>query len=82
MKNLITTPCLILAVFNRSMGMSWSVNTATKDWNTYSKGDYATALRELKTLAEQGNGNAQSTLGIMYVFGQGILQDYTRTHIW
>jgi hypothetical protein len=42
----------------------------------YNKKDYATALREWKPLAAQGNASAQSNLGVMYENGQGVAQDY------
>ena len=48
----------------------------------YKKGDYATALREFKSLAEQGNANAQVSLGVMYADGQGVLQDYKQAAKW
>jgi len=32
----------------------------------YQKGDYATALKLMKPLAEQGNVNAQYNIGVMY----------------
>lgn len=48
----------------------------------YEKGDYATALREWQPFAEQGNAFAQSHLGLMYVQGQGVLQDYVYAHMW
>ena len=32
----------------------------------YHRGDYETALRELRPLAEQGDADAQYNLGIMY----------------
>ncbi len=39
-------------------------------WNegvaAYNRGDYATALREWRPLAEQGNADAQFFLGVMY----------------
>ncbi len=38
----------------------------------YSRGDYATALREWRPLAEQGKANAQCTLGLMYDNGEGV----------
>ena len=41
----------------------------------YEMGDYATALRECRPLAEQGLAVAQSNLGIMYFEGKGVLQD-------
>jgi len=40
------------------------------------RGDYATALREWKPLAEQGNASAQYNLGLMYCKGEGVLQDW------
>ena len=38
-------------------------------------GDNATALQELRPLAEQGNAYAQTILGLMYDNGQGVPQD-------
>tara|TARA_R110000796_G_scaffold65870_3_gene151900 strand:- start:21 stop:1076 length:1056 start_codon:yes stop_codon:yes gene_type:complete len=49
--------------------------------------DYATALKELKPLAEQGNASAQNGLGLMYSLGasflrKGVLQDNLTAHMW
>jgi TPR repeat protein len=41
----------------------------------YRRGDYATALRELKPVAEQGNAYAQYYLGRMYRLGKGVPQN-------
>ncbi len=38
----------------------------------YERGDYETALREFRPLAEQGNALAQHNLGVMYDNGQGV----------
>ena len=38
-------------------------------WETYERGDYATALKELRPLAEQGDAYAQGILGLMYDHG-------------
>ena len=32
--------------------------------------------------AEQGDADAQYTLGMMYGTGDGVLQDYVRAHMW
>ena len=48
----------------------------------YSRGDYATALKEWKPLAEQGQASAQSNLGVMYDNGQGVPQDYAEAVKW
>ena len=46
------------------------------------RGDYATALREWRPLAEQGNAEAQYNLGNMYRKGLGVPQDYGEAVQW
>jgi uncharacterized protein len=53
-----------------------------KGYYAYQKGDFATALKEWKPIAEQGRASAQSNLGLMYKNGYGVLQDYIRAHMW
>jgi uncharacterized protein len=48
----------------------------------YDKGVYATALRLLRPLAEQGEANAQYNLGLMFDNGQGVPQDYATAVSW
>ncbi len=48
----------------------------------YQRGDYATAIRELRLLCEQGNADAQFSLGAMYRYGLGVPQDYAQAHMW
>ena len=48
----------------------------------YERGDYATALREFRPLAEQGAAAAQNNLGVMYKKGQGVPQDYASAVKW
>lgn len=48
----------------------------------YKRGDYATALKVLRPLAEQGDASAQSDLGVMYEKGQGVPQDYKEAVRW
>lgn len=45
-------------------------------------GDYATALKLWKPLAESGDAEAQYNLGWMYDNGYGLLQDHKRAHMW
>ena len=49
---------------------------------TYSRGDYAGALRLLQPLAERGEVEAQYNLGIMYDKGQGVKRDYVEALKW
>ncbi len=45
-------------------------------------GDYETALRELRPLAEQGHADAQYYLGEMYAGGDGVAQDSVQMVEW
>ena len=48
----------------------------------YERGDYETALQEWQPLAEQGDAEAQLSLGFAYATGQGASQDYVQAHKW
>jgi hypothetical protein len=48
----------------------------------YQRGDYATALRLLRPLAEQGHARAQYNLGVAYHQGKGVPQDYAEAVKW
>ncbi len=48
----------------------------------YKRGDYATALSELRPLAEKGGASAQYNLGILYDGGLGAPQDYAEAVKW
>ena len=50
--------------------------------DAYEKGDYATALKEWRPLAAQGNAAAQALLGMMYEEGQGVPKDYVQAYMW
>jgi uncharacterized protein len=46
------------------------------------RGDYATAMRLLRPLAEQGNADAQESLGKIYKWGKGVPQDKAEAAKW
>jgi len=48
----------------------------------YERGDYVTALRLMRPLAEQGQTNAQYFIGMMYAIGNGVRQDYVEAVKW
>jgi TPR repeat protein len=59
---------------------AWADYRAGMD--AYLRGDYATALREWRPLAEQGDADAQYNLGVMYDKGPGVPQDYVQARQW
>lgn len=70
MKNYIVI-CLTLGVV-----MCISAITIAQDFKAgneaYKEGDYSTALKHFRPLAEQGDVNAQFYLGQMYNYGEGV----------
>jgi TPR repeat protein len=48
----------------------------------YDRGDYKTAYRLNKPLAERGSSVAQSNLGLMYYHSRGVSQDYAEAMKW
>ncbi len=59
---------------------AWADFQAGND--AYNRKDYATALREWRPLAEQGDADAQYNLGLMYDRGYGVPQDYVQARQW
>ena len=51
-------------------------------FDAYNKGDYATALKKLTPLAEQGHAIAQNNLGQMYRYSLGVRQDDQKAMEW
>src|SRR5690242_13009427 len=50
--------------------------------SAYQKGDYTTAAKEWRPLAEEGSAEAQFNLGLLYADGQGVPQDYMEAVNW
>ena len=81
MKRLTATTCLTIALLFGCAGMCWSADFQ-KGAAAYQNGDFATALREWKPLAEPRDADAQFNLGVMYQKGIGVLQDYKTAVKW
>ena len=56
--------------------------TFEKGKDAYLNKDYARALEILKPLAEQGNSQAQITMGLMHDYGHGVPRDPTQSIKW
>jgi hypothetical protein len=76
MRHMLTATA-ILCVFGSALaGPLEDGNEAQK------RGDYAAALQIFRPLAVQGNADAQLSLGLMSVRGQGVPQDLDAALIW
>ncbi|MFL2770562.1 MAG: hypothetical protein ACJZ9F_06100 [Rhodospirillaceae bacterium] len=75
-----TTLLAVIILFGDSPdGFAQDLVTASE---AYKSGDYATALKEWRLLAEQGNSEAQFRLSWMYYDGTGVVQDKVYAHMW
>ena len=81
MKTLTRTICLTLTLLLGSVGTSWGADF-DKGLAAAQSGDFATALREWRPLAEQGIANAQFNLGLMYANGYGVPLDNKTAVKW
>jgi TPR repeat protein len=66
--------------------LAWFAAPANADydagWAAFDRGDYKTAFREWKPLADKGVAKAQGTLAEMYRYGLGVPQDYKEAVRW
>ncbi len=65
-----------------ALGRGGTVSQADAVNAAYEKGDYATALRLLLPLAEQGDVRAQSAVGEIYYHGRGMPRDDIEAMKW
>ena len=79
MKTLIIIPVLLFSLF---LGLPSYSSDFDKGLTAYNNGDYATALKEWKPLAEKGDVDAQTNLGLMYQNGWGVPQDDKEAVYW
>ena len=79
MKTLIIIPVLLFSLF---LGLPSYSSDFDKGLTAYNNGDYATALKEWKPLAEEGDVDAQYHLGVLYDNGDGVPQDYKEAVRW
>ncbi len=76
MRHLLLALCLVAGLAGTA---SADVKSGVK---AYQRGDYVTAMRELKPLAEQDDIDAQYHLGEMYLRGRGVGRDFAVAAAW
>ena len=81
MRNILSALVLGFLLLIASGGNRYAAGSE-EAWKAYDAGDFATALRQFNELAAQGDANAQYNLGMMYAFGQGVIQDNVYAHMW
>jgi TPR repeat protein len=75
MRRILTGLVLILMLVSAAVAEPFDEAT-----RAHHRGDYATAFRLFRPLAEQGIAAAQYNLGLMYDKGHGVTQDYVQAH--
>ena len=79
-KNFIL-PAVFFSIFLLIPQMTWGTDYK-KGLEAAKVGDYVAANRLWRPLAEQGNANAQFSLGNMYQFGDGVVKDHKIAARW
>jgi TPR repeat protein len=67
---------ILIAAFMLIASAGANAAPAEDAFAAYQKGDYPTALKLLKPLADQGNVTAQYNVGVMYNEALGVKADY------
>jgi uncharacterized protein len=75
----ILAPLAVVALLF-SAGSAWA--DFDDGWAAYERGDYATAFREFRLLAEQGDAQGQLLLGLMYDKGKGVPENDVKAVEW
>ncbi len=79
MKSLTRSLLLALAL---TTGAWVQAQTFEQSDAAYERKDYRTAFTGFKNLAEQGDTLAQSRLGVMYAYGEGVPKDAQQAVAW
>ena len=77
MKGFLAFPILLLLLFSTPVNAHFATGL-----EAYNSGDYATAIKEWKPLAEKGMVDAQFNLAWMHYFGKGVKRSYTTAAKW
>jgi len=77
MKQLTLITVLFIALVQPAVAKNYETGVIA-----YELGDYKTALKKFRPLAEEGHAEAQANLGFMYSKGQGVPLDYSKAIKW
>ena len=77
-KEFLTASLLAFVLSNAVMAGQPEENFAA----AYAKGDFSTAIKIVRPLAEQGDSFAQVQLGNLYAFGEGVTKDTAQAVKW
>ena len=72
----------LLAAALVGMASPFAVAGLAEGLDALKRGDYATAAKELRPLAERGDAEAQHRVGLMYEFGKGFAADKPQSMAW
>ncbi|WP_040474896.1 tetratricopeptide repeat protein, partial [Marinobacter gelidimuriae] len=74
--------CVLLTTLSLGFALTGAAADFNKAFYAYGKGDYKTAIEEWRILANQGDAESQASLGTMYLLGQGVPEDLTKSAQW
>ncbi|MEI7513853.1 MAG: tetratricopeptide repeat protein [Betaproteobacteria bacterium] len=72
----VAAAALVASSYNAHAGL-WE-----EGYEAYQRKDYASAVAQWRVVAQSGNREAQSLVGLMYFQGQGVAQNYPQAIEW
>ncbi len=81
MKAILRSGFLALAIM-LALAVPANAGPIEDGYSAYERGNYATALKFWRPLAEQGDAGTQYNLGLMYRKGEGVKQDDAEAVKW
>ena len=83
MKKWLFKPLLVCLLLGAWIAPGYALTSSeAEELSSKAKGGDAQALKALEQAAAQGDAEAQSNLGFMYIVGQGVQQDYAQARRW
>lgn len=72
----------MIALIAASLATPALAQDLKKGLKAYKAGDYETALKEWRPLAENGHPGAQYNIGFNYLQGKGVRKDLVQAYFW
>ena len=80
--NLVCKQTFLAVILTLSLLLPATAGPYEEAEAAYARGDYVTALGLFRPLADQGQAQAQVSMGLMYGSGHGVAQDDTEAAKW
>ncbi len=82
LRNILSTLSVVMLLSLPAISARTAENAFAMGWQAYQRGDFLTARKYWRPLADQGNALAQYNMGVLYAEGRGVDTDRGRAMAW